>query len=330
MLRNLMMIHKGALGDNIYTMPCVQWLQAAYDNLYLSCLPQGKAVFDGTRYISDYVLHTKEVMVLERELRRNWLLQQSERFDFERHINFHGVVPGVYMYRKEHPMYSAPKEEKIDKAKGVNFFDEMSKRADVPEAIGQRPDWNILPREKRWLRRFRRRYNIPSTAKVVAWQLQGSGVAKMYPFFDIAVQRGIMEDPNIYVIALGDMEDKIHWEFKYHHGRFINIGSKLSFRKAVLLTSIVDCLVSPETGIFVGAQAFSDVPKVLLATHTTGEHICCGDETTILRAEVKCGPCYNIDSAESCVDHTGATRCISGIDPTLIRDCIFGKLYGYN
>lgn len=327
----MMITHRGALGDNIYTMPAVEALKRKYDELYLSCVPQGKAVFENTGLIAKFIVHTKDVMELDAVLKRNWLLQQSLGLDFEGFINFHGVVPGRYMYRSNDPLYELLQEEKIARAKGANFFDEMARKAEVPEAIGKRPDWHIKLKEKRWLRYFRARRKIPDRAKLVAWQFTGSGPQKWYPYFDIVVQEGLMADPDIYVIGMGDMEGKLEWSEKYHHGRFINLTDKLSFRQSVLLTSIVDCLVSPETGIFCGSQAFPDVPKILLASHTSGEHICCGDETTILTPECDCAPCYNIDSVQSCMDRKAkGARCMLSIDPLMVRDCVFGKLYGNN
>ena len=83
--------------------------------------------------------------------------------------------------------------------------------------------------------------------------------------------------------------------------KFINLGNSVSFRQAYILTSILDCLVAPETGLMVFAQAWAHLPKILLSTHTYGYHITfdnyangsCSD-TLIIQSEAKCSPCYDI------------------------------------
>ena len=100
---------------------------------------------------------------------------------------------------------------------------------------------------------------------------------------------------DIYTVGMGNLDDNPIWT-KGHGGRFIDLGSSVSFRQAYILTSIMNCLVSPETGVFCFAQAYPQTPKILLATHTDGTHICCGDENRILASEADCAPCYRIIS----------------------------------
>jgi hypothetical protein len=160
--------------------------------------------------------------------------------------------------------------------------------------IGKRPITRFTDEEINWLGDFRRTYKIPEEAFLLGWQWIGSARIKWYPFFDEVIQKAIMSKyPNVYVVGLGDIDNKIRWDFKYHGGRFINLGKSVSFRQAYILTSIFDCLVSPETGLMVFAQAFEHLPKILLATHSYGYHFTF-PETVIIQSEVKCSPCYKI------------------------------------
>jgi len=198
------------------------------------------------------------------------------------------------MFHEGDPKFDAPLWWKRENADGVSFFDAMSERAGVPEAIGKRPITKLTHGERSWLRDFRYIYNIPKDAFLLGWQFTGSAKIKWYPFFDAVIQKSIMTRyPQVYVIGMGDIENRVQWDFKYHGGRFINPGNSVSFRQACILTGILDCFVSPETGTMVFAQAYEHVPKILLATHTYGYHITF-PETKIVQSEAECSPCYDI------------------------------------
>ena len=291
---NLMITHGGALGDNGFAVPALTELRMRYDEIYLYGRRQALLSLGNTGLVDRFIVRPDDWDNMGKD-RRRWLENATADVDFQVRLNFNGVVPGRYMFHKDDTRFWLPVEWKRVNAAGVSFFDAMSERAKMPEAMGKRPITRLTHQERSWLRDFRYIYNIPKDAFLLGWQFTGSARIKWYPFFDEVIQKGIMRKyPQVYVVGLGDLKNKLIWSLEYHGGRYINLGDSVSFRQAYILTSVLDLLVAPETGIMVFSQAYEHVPKILLASHTDGTHICCGNETTILQPDCDCSPCYNI------------------------------------
>jgi hypothetical protein len=299
---NLMITHGGALGDNGFTIPALLELRKKYDEVYLHCSQQAVAALGDTKLIDKFIVRHPGMDKATEKQRRNWLLHAVNDIDFQANLNFNGVLPGRYVFHKDDPKSQLSLEWKRKNADGMSFFDAFSERAGTPEAAKRRPEIFLTHKERSWLRDFRHIHKIPKDAFLLGWQFTGSAKIKWYPFFDTVVQKGIMwKYPNVYVIGLGDIENILTWDRKFHGGRFINLGNSVSFRQAYILTSILDCLVAPETGLMVFAQAWAHLPKILLSTHTYGYHITfdnsangSNSDTLIIQSEAECSPCYDI------------------------------------
>ncbi len=307
-MNRLMISHGGALGDNGFTVPALNALRELYDEVYMCGPNQSLMALGETGLIDRFIIKPPEYESWDFGKQRAWLIQATEEMDFDEKINFNGAIPGRYMFHAEDPKFGLPTEWKRLNAEGINFFDAMSRRAidSISEVsserilnsdsnpMGKRPITKIAEEEQKWLLNFRRAYNIPKNAFLLGWQFTGSARIKWYPFFDEVIQKGIMRKyPEVYVIGLGDLDKRIKWDFDFHGGRFVNLGNEVSFRQAYILASLFDCLVSPETGLMVFAQAFEHVPKILLATHSYGWHFCF-HETKIIQSNADCSPCYKI------------------------------------
>lgn len=293
---NLLIKNSGALGDNAYCVPALNVLRKQYEKIYMWGTFACEMALGDTGLIDDFIILPGDFKEWDFNRARAWnkdvLDYKGWHIDEIRDVG--GAVASKFMFHPEDPKADSPVEWRRSLNKGVNYFDEMSMTLGVPEAIGQRPVTPITHAERSWLRDFKHIHSIPKGTFILGYQLQGSAWFKRYPYFAEVIQRNIMQEyPDVYVVMLGDMKGKIDWKRRYHHGRFINLKDTVSFRMAYLLTSTFDLFISPETGVFCFSQAFPDVPKILLATHTTGEHIVCeGDNTTIIASEAKCAPCY--------------------------------------
>lgn len=323
---NVLISHYGALGDNGYMVPGLNALRTKYDNIYLSCKPQGLTALDESGLIDGFIIKPNEFSDWDQNRQVHWLLNtaREQNISFETYIPMKNLVPGVYMFHHGDPNFDMPKDWKIENAAGVSFFDAFSLKMNCPEAFGMRPITHHTETEQSWLDNFRFAYGIPQGVFLLMWQFAGSARHKWYPYFKEVIQQGIMRKyENVYVIALGDLEDKMKWDGKYHNGRYINL-SGISFRKAYIQTSIADLFVSPETGVYVFSQAYKHVPKILLATHTSGRHITCGDETKIMVGSCRCAPCYNIvfGVPNECEQTNNSPVCIATIFPEMLIEKI--------
>lgn len=323
-----MIKHEGALGDCGFTIPALSSLREKYDQIYQTCTINGFNALSGTGLIDRFIVKPHDFPKWALEKQRQWLIEQTEDLDFQDRLSFHKVVPGVYLFHEGDPNFNRPVQWKRENAKGVNFFDEMSKRAGTLDAIGKRPVTKLSEDERIWLENFRQRYRIPKHAFLLGWVFAGSSPIKWYPHFDKVIQYNIMARyEHVYVVGLGDTRKLISWDPKFHGGRFINFHG--TFRQSYILTSILDLLVSPETGIYVFSQAY-ETPKILLATHTDGTHITCGGETQILLPDCECAPCYNI--VWDCKRHPDGNYplCIGSIRPETIIGSIERVINGKN
>lgn len=311
-----MVKHDGALGDQGFTVPALTELRKRYEEIYLFGSPQADAALGGTGLVDKFIIRPGNWQSWKIEQKRHWLTNAMEDITFHASINFNGgAVPGRYMYHISDPNFNAPLWWKRKRVEFVNFFDVFSEKAEVREAIGKRPDISLSSSEKMWLGDFKDIYNVPKDAFLLGWQFTGSSFIKCYPFFDMVIQKGIMKKyPEVYVVGLGDIENRFKWDKKYHDGRFLNLGNSISFRQAYILTSILNCLIAPETGIMVFAQAWSNVPKILLATHTYGYHYTFS-ETEIIQSEAECSPCYNIVASCKHDGNNPWSLCMGKISP---------------
>lgn len=320
------MIHNnGALGDTGYAVPALNILRDRYDKIFM-CGDWCVAALENTGLVDWFVVKPGDFEEWDEEKKRRWLAISVPVDDFDALLSCSAVVPSVYMFKRNDPRFEEPVEWKRENAKGVNFFDEMSKKLGVPEAIGKRPVTQHTPKERKWLKRFRERRGIPKDAFILGWQFTGSAEIKWYPFFNMVVQRYIMPKyPQVYVVAMGDMKNKLKWDRKYHGGRYINLTDTVSFRQAYILISSMDCLVGPETGVMVFAQGYPDVPKVLLATHTDGSQWTF-PETEVIQSTADCAPCYNIVSTCTRDGENPWAYCMGKIDPVRVIEAIEGVI----
>ena len=279
----------------------------------------------GTGLIDHFITNPEGMKDWEMDDQRAWLTSQVHKYSPFDALNFHGALPSKYVFFLSDDRSRMPLQWRRENAEGVNFFDAYSRHAGIAEAIGKRPELNISSKERLWLKEFRESMGVPKGAFLLGWQFMGSAQVKWYPHFNKVIQKGIMQKyPHVYTLAMGDLEEKLKWDARGHGGRFINPGANLSFREAYLLTGILDCLVSPDTGLFAFSQAFPKVPKVLLPTTISGKEVCCGDETEIVRPspQCKCSPCYLVIDVCKKGKKTKAALCMDSINPKRVIKAI--------
>lgn len=295
MLRNLMITDDGAYGDQGFKLPALSVLRSYFDQIWVSGDKRAREALHGTGWVDEFVTKPDDFMNWDPEDQRKFLMDATEDVDFAYSMNARGCIPGRLCFHVgKDEKADWPVEKKRAVNAGKSYFDEMSIHLGVPGAVGIRPSTAISKTERMMLDEFRSDHSIPRDAFLLGWQFAGSGIYKWYPFFRRVIQRGIMErHPMVYVVGMGDLEHHFRWNREKHGGRFINLHGLTTFREAYLLTSIFDCLVTPDTGIAVFSQCFPQTPKILLST-IIADHYVCGDDTTVLQSVAECSPCYNI------------------------------------
>ncbi len=330
-MNNLLIKHHGALGDHGYTLPCLQALRKRYDGICLYIRGETcKQVYENTGLVDKFLVYDRQLERMSLPDREAWFACQMADFPLERpandpsyrcYMDFHGIVPGRYMFHVTDPLFEKPISWAKANAKGVSFYDVFSEYAGVlEEARGKRPFVVMSDSERRWLAGFRQQYNISESDFLLGWQFGGSSANKWYPFAQ-RVMESLISRHKVKVVATGDDDCKELTWWRSLDGRYINLAGKISFRQAFLLTSIYNCFVSPETGVYIMSNAFADVPKVLLATHTAGYHIAF-EETKIIQSDARCSPCYKLVFTCIMGESGKHVKCVEQIPPHRVIDAI--------
>ncbi len=292
---NLMIRDDGAYGDQGFKMPALMVLRPHFEQIWVtSTRSKAKEALENTGLVDGFVELPEDFLDWLEYDQNAFLIKETDNIDFEVYLKTLGCIPGRLNFHKPaDPRSKMPVAWRRKLNEGRNYFDEMSVWLGVDEAVGVRPGTKVTLSEINFLNTFREAYGIPKDAFMLGWQFSGSNGAKRIPHFDEIIQKGIMEKyPFVYVVGMGDLEGTVKWDAKGHGGRFINMFDLMSFREAYLLTSIMDCFVSPNTGVYIFSQCFPRTPKILTSCLIDGNHCVCGDDTTVLQSTAECSPCY--------------------------------------
>jgi ADP-heptose:LPS heptosyltransferase len=124
--------------------------------------------------------------------------------------------------------------------------------------------------------------------------ISGSGLNKVYPYWEEIFSNLYKKHKNIKVFTVGDdMCRLLEWgDTKvYVEER----SAKWPVRKAMLATKYADLVVSTDTGILHAAGCF-DTPKICILGHSTPENISKHFRGQVINlcSDVPCAPCFRI------------------------------------
>lgn len=139
---------------------------------------------------------------------------------------------------------------------------------------------------------------------VILWALRGSMYQKaMYPWAQEVCNAFLDRHPEAWIITTGDeMCQKMEWE----HPRVTHYSGRVPYRQVLRLSKYVDMVVTPETGLGIGAGAYG-TPKIMLMTAASLKNIVGNDTNDYsLQSEAWCSPCTRaIYNTHNCPTITG-------------------------
>jgi len=119
--------------------------------------------------------------------------------------------------------------------------------------------------------------------------MSGSGTNKAYPYTEPMCLKICDQYPNVHIITIGDMKCKlIEPELP---GRITNLSGEIPMRVSMALTSVVDLVIAPDTGITHATGAFG-TPLICILGHNSRECITKHFENDYsIEADPKLAPC---------------------------------------
>lgn len=277
----------GAIGDLIILTPLIRALEQA-----------GKRV--------TVVTHTNTKVVLEQNPRLYNLIGQARnvipnnrldpyieywRGQYGDVINLSESIEGALLKVENRRAFYLPKSQR---ATPKNYYDATLEAAGIPRVESPKGELFFTERELQSAKDI-----LDHTKFNILWALKGSSWHKLYPTTAPLLTEWLKGKPDVRVLLSGGPDAK-PYEFE-RPPQVMSLVDRYPIREILALTSLVDCVVGPETGVLNAAGCFA-TPKIMFMSHSKPENLAkYWENVTCLEPEVPCYPCYQLHySLESC------------------------------
>lgn len=257
------LIHRqGAFGDVVITTPLVRYLHEQGHEIYYMANERGMQILKGNPHIAQLIeIKTDSVPA-------NQLAQHIERIQkkwkCEKVIDLSESIEVALSLHPRTPEYKLPKQEKL-KRFNINFYEYQFTHAGYASDGNYRPELFFSEQEL-----AEARGHLKPGCFNILMGMSGSGTNKAWPWSMELAHRMCDEIPNVHIITVGDERCKLIEPER--EGYITNLSGKVSMRTSMALTSLVDLVISPDTGLLHASGCY-DTPKIGILGHTTRENI---------------------------------------------------------
>ena len=315
---NAMVALNGAPGDHLHALPALRQFSGKCGELYMTAHWRGglvQSVYENTGIVDHFVWLDDRKMCKWTEAQiGEYMLRQLGNRSFGRYYDLNGLHGMMASAAEWDAISPAEMREWQDQ---LTVYDRYSIILNVREAKGLRPKMSYSRAEREWADMFVANIQEP---RIVGWQWSGSADVKEFPKGKTQEVLSTLAEQydDIHILALGSER----FSDVPVPDRCTNLAGHITWRQATLLTSKMQLYIAPDTSVMVAAQGFPDVPKILLATTTSGKEVAF-PETTIIQSPVSCSPCYRIVKTckkDTCCDKIPMSALLAGIDHILESD----------
>lgn len=289
--RIAMLSFSGAPGDHLHINPALRQLRRQVKSLLMTAEWKGgiiKSLYEHSGLVDKFVwLDSKQMEGWTEDQLRVYMLQETAGYEITEYHNLNGIIAGGFMHM---PPFNRKPREARGRISKKTFYDLYCDALGVPEAKGLRPKIKLGEADRSWLRNYRTGLGIDKAIRLVGYQWSGSAKVKEIPYAFEIISKLLSNHNDIYIVAMGSERFK---EALIPEGRCANLAGLIKWRQAAILTQEMSLYIAPDTSIMVAAHCYKDVPKILLATTTSGEQIAF-PETAIIQSTARCSPCYRI------------------------------------
>ncbi len=307
--KKALVIRYGAMGDNIIVTPVLRLLKELGYHVTVNTVPETKFVFNNNPNVDDFLMQEKGV-IPDLEDYHKYLMTKYDRF-----VNL------CYSIERTMLRDSGTKEfygEPITDDR--NYYDRTLELAGFTEK-GLNGEIYFSEQEKVMLDYFRKKN---SKTFNILWCPKGSGIHKICTHSDDIIDYLLdtYPDVKIFMVGGGDVDTIDAWKRDRLENR-INIWTQ---RTSMIMTSVMDLVVAPETGVLNAAGCF-DTPKIGLLTHSSHNNLTKYFKNCIpIQSKAKCSPCHKLlhDYFQVCPkdDQFGVPICAASFDKQEIIDAV--------
>jgi ADP-heptose:LPS heptosyltransferase len=314
-MKKALVIRYGAYGDMIIITPVLKRLKELGYHVILNTNKRGKEVLENNPNVDEFIEHDEKMSI--DDLPEHWEKIKKE-INPDKFINFSESLECNTVAHPFQPAYNYTKKERFDLF-NVNYYEATEKWAGL-EGCQKLPELYFTPFEVEEAKK----HIIPDKINIL-WQLSGSGHQKVYPWADFVMGEVLKNFNNVRFITTGD--EKCQLLESITDENILNLSGRIPARTAMALTSLVDLVISPDTGVLHASGCYP-TPKIGVLGHTTRTNITkhfLNDYS--LEAECACAPCFRLiyDHSIQCPIEfvTHAAWCMAeGIKPERLYDRI--------
>jgi len=272
----------GAYGDCLITTPLVRHLHNQGHQVFYCAGERGEEVLKNNPHVFKIIPHDQSVKNEMLGQHIDWL---KRKYHCERVIDLNESIECALSQHPRSASYKLPKQERIAKF-NRNFYEYCFEHAKEPKPgilSDARPSDcpEILPGNEAYKPELffdqseldQARKYLKADCYNVLVGLSGSGNNKAYPWMmDLCNNIG-KTHPNVHIITVGDMKCKILEDIETPDlTNVTKLSGEIPMRISMALTSMVNLVISPDTGLLHAAGCY-DTPKIALYGHNTHEVI---------------------------------------------------------
>ena len=343
-----LVIRLGAIGDLVFITPVLKALKEAGDQVGVVCKPHGRAVFHGSGLAERLHLWSAEdqAWVARERSGRGFFeaiwARAHEKYEaaYDRLISLDNIIENHYLWptkrteivsRSGEGAWVREAEDHGPWSRGErpfrydNYYQVMLEAAGLEGRVDPAPVWRVLPKERRWAAKFKRRNGL-GAGRIAVFQLSGSGPTKAWPFWPLLAGELLRRFPDLRIVTLGVQADQVlEWDWADRNPRIIPLASRQTvagegfrnpwdrLRREVALIEAADLFVGPDSSTLHCAGSMA-TPKVGLMTICHSRNLLTHYRNCIgIQSRAPCSPCgkLTVDCLRGPL--TGAILCMEKI-----------------
>jgi hypothetical protein len=305
MMKTAYLVRYGAYGDHIHMSNVVKALDEEDYDLTVEYNLKGAQIHARNPRIDHHVMFEPYHSVKSEKDKEDWLdrLDQKKN-DSDLFVNFTNSLEDTLIEPEKKSSYFWPLWMRREKNTKICYYDQSMIWAGLTgkKYMGWTGEiyFNVNEHKHVWdqLHPYRDKFIILWAMRGTMWQKAVCHIAK-----DI-INDWLRENPDSVVITTGD-DFCQKWEWISEIGAtiapekglgdgsatLIHKSGRMPFRQALHIADYVDLIVTPETGLGIGAGAFG-TPKIMLMTAASLKNIVGNDKNDYsIQSDAWCSPC---------------------------------------